>query len=155
MQKPLHTNKGFTLVETLVVIAILTIIGTITPVLGMNGIRSESFSSEIDKLATLLQKARLQAQNNLNQSNHGLLIDTENQKHYILFEGVSYAQSDKSKNAEFKIEYPIQISESSYKEIIFEKNSGRTTNYGYLIITDTESGKVSRIKINYEGQISW
>lgn len=157
MLNTLNKNKGFTLTEILVVLAILTAIGILTPVLSMDGIRTESFNSEIDKIATILQKARLQSHNNINQRKHGLLISNSNGSvnKYILFEGNSYILSDKSKEVRYEVESPIHLSELSKDEIIFEQLSGRVENYGDLIFENPETGKTSHIKINYEGQISW
>ncbi len=157
MLNTLNKNKGFTLTEILVVLAILTAIGILTPVLSMDGIRTESFNSEIDKIATILQKARLQSHNNINQRKHGLLISNSNGSvnKYILFEGNSYILSDKSKEVRYEVESPIHLSELSKDEIIFEQLSGRVENYGDLIFENPETRKTSRIKINYEGQISW
>jgi len=152
---PINKNNGFTLIETLLVIAILAVIGSVTPVLSMDQVKSDSFVDEVDKVANLLQKTRLMAQNNIEQSKHGLIINPNMSSTYTIFKGNSYADSVKPENIDTEIDYPTLLDPSSPKEIVFEQLSGRTNNYGELIFVDPQTGKTLKIKINYEGQISW
>ncbi len=147
-------NRGFTLIETLVVIGVFTILGSGLAFINFNIIKKESIYTEAEIIKTNLQRARSKAQNNINQNKHGLVIMPDDFDGYVLFEGENYNPSD-TKNVYIKSSYKIDISSSSKREIIFEQLSGNIINSGNIEMIDPETKNIVVIKTNYEGKISW
>ena len=69
-------NRGFTLIEMVTVIGIFAILGGSLLFIDMNSFRGDSFRAERDSLITSLQTARAESLNNVNQSKHGVFIES-------------------------------------------------------------------------------
>src|SRR3989339_112068 len=82
-------KSGFTLLEVMIVVAILAIIMGVTMSSGFGFYNNQSLIGERDGLVSLLRHARGRAMNNMNQSSHGVYISTSTNQ-YILFQGASY-----------------------------------------------------------------
>ncbi len=148
-------SAGFTLLEMLIVIGILTMLGGALSFVDMNNYRSDAFRAERNLLIMSLQTARADALNNVNQSPHGVAIHPDGYDGYVIFEGANYA-SGTARNP-IAANYPAGIALGSPAEIIFEQLSGNS-NYGNAKITlsDTErEGVTANIFINHEGAITW
>src|SRR3989344_4444854 len=82
--------RGFTLIEMLVVLGMIAIILSLTPLLDFGALGAQTFHSDRDALVALLQHARGEAVSNICRGNcsdgkpHGVKI--ENDK-FIMFQG--------------------------------------------------------------------
>lgn len=145
----LTLDKGFTLVEIILVVAIIAFIGALGVVVGIDTYSRYIFRSNIDKVVVLLQKARSSAINNINEQKYGVYLDTEN---FVLFRGNGYVSSD-------SFNYRVEKSETSKVEntcgdkIIFEQLTGNVVTE--CKITITEGGKISTIEVNSQGGINY
>ncbi len=155
-------NKGFTLVEILVAIAILAIILSLGIFLSFDFYKSRSLLSEKDIIISVLQKARNQSLNNINQVRHGIHFMEDSGLKYIIFECkaespqcVKYQEN--SADAVIAVYYGISISEPALPfDVIFEQLSGDCLNCNLeKTITVTDGAKSYAIKINKEGGIDW
>ena len=142
-----HERSGFTLVEILIVTALLASLGGLAVVVSMATYRSYTFLSEQDLLISLLQKARSQSLNNLNQAPHGVYLDMDA---YTLFEGSNYARRDQAQDLSFSRNSNYFL--NGLTEIVFAQISATTTS-GEIILDDHIHPKAT-ISLNYEGQIN-
>src|SRR5438105_2008049 len=76
-------TAGFTLIEIIIAIAILAIILTLGLFISFDFYKSYAFRSEKNIIVSVLQKARGQALNNINQARHGVSFQSGQ---YIIFE---------------------------------------------------------------------
>jgi prepilin-type N-terminal cleavage/methylation domain-containing protein len=145
-------NGGFTLLEMLVVIGIVTMLGGALSFVDMNNYRADAFHAERGALVTMLQTARADALNNVNQKPHGVAIHPAGYDGYVIFEGANYASA--AVRVEVAANYGVNISPGSPSEIVFEQLSGNS-NYSSatITLTDPERGVTSNIFINHEGAI--
>ncbi len=148
-------EKGFTLMEMLIVIGVLALISVVPMFMNIDSYRGEAFRGEQNTLGILLQTARANAFNNINQKKHGVVINPSGYEGYVVFEGNTYATADHSKDSRTPASYKVTFSPSSPTEIVFDQLSGDANYEGEIQMTDTERNLVANIKINHEGRISW
>jgi prepilin-type N-terminal cleavage/methylation domain-containing protein len=109
--------RGFTLIEVVVVMALLGVIVMTGLLVDMQAYRSSGFRSDRELLVTLLARARSQAINNICTASdctdgvpHGVHIEPGR---FVLFEGATYDADDLG-NADF-----AQDSASTSADVIF------------------------------------
>jgi prepilin-type N-terminal cleavage/methylation domain-containing protein len=152
MKSPNTSNhKGFTLIEVLIVIGIMAIIAGFGMWVSHDVFRGTAFRNERDIVVSVLSKARSNSMNNLNQTSHGVYINSSS---YILFQGSTYDPAD-PKNIEVKAS--ANISNSGPVSIVFDQITGNVpaangTEISIALNSDNNSGI---IKINQEGRINW
>lgn len=142
------SKNGFSLIEVIIVLAILVVISGLAFSAGYGLYRSQPLVSEKDSLVSLLRRARAKAMNNINQSDHGVFIGSSK---YTVFQGGSYAGRD----AELDEEFP-RLAGATLEgptEIVFSALEGAANTSGTIAIS-TASGRVET-SVNYEGRISW
>jgi len=140
-------NIGFTLIEILVVLGILSIIATFGYLVTMDFYKSYAFNAERDTIVAILQKARSQSLANINESAHGVHFDSEQ---YVIFQGSAYNSND---NFNQIIPSAFGITHSGITDVVFFQLSGDVGSSGSLILSDGKRSAV--ISINSEGQINW
>ncbi|MES3005825.1 MAG: prepilin-type N-terminal cleavage/methylation domain-containing protein [Patescibacteria group bacterium] len=137
--KNYHVNKGFTLIEVIVVIALIGIVFSFSSV-GVDSYRRQILETETTKLAGLLQTARNRSMNNVNQSAYGVRITADQ---FILFHGV--------------VDEPVPRSTavvvSGLNQIVFDQLSGNTSNTGTITLSMDANSK--NINIGANGRINW
>ncbi len=139
---------GFTLIEIVIVIAILAVVFSFGLFISLDFYKNYSFGSEKNVIVSVLQKARSQSLNNINQTKHGVRFDTNG---YALFEGPTFTGSTNT----FTIPsgYNTTVSVVPAGDIIFDQLSGTTS--AAKTVTVTSNGKSYTITINREGRIDW
>ena len=149
------SNKGFTLIEVLVVLGILTVVGSFSIIMGVDSYRGQLFRSDRDVLITALQHARSQAVGNICLGSgctggkpHGVYISPDT---YVMFQGTSYAARDVAVDA--VLDATPSVIQSGITEVVFKQLSGDVLTTGDIILT--EENHVSTITIGSEGQIIW
>ena len=149
------SNKGFTLIEILVVICIVGVVAAMSLFIDINSYRGDAFRSEINNLGIALQTARADALNNINQKKHGVAIfPADYSEGYVVFEGDNYANRDNSLDNKIKASYKTTLDASSPVEIVFDQLSGNALD-GNVILLDPERNLTATISLNHEGEISW
>lgn len=142
------SDAGFTLIEILITVGILTILSGVGLFLSMDFYRGYSFNYERNLLVSILQKARSESMANINQSAHGFYYDGSN---YIIFEGNSYSAGN-PKNKIFPSAKSVSVICSPSCEIVFQQLSGDATAAD---ITISGNSKTTIISLNEEGRINW
>lgn len=147
-KEPLLKKAGFTLMEIIIAIGIFMIILGFGAILDISSYRQNSIRAERDNIVALLSRARSEALNNLNQSNHGLFLGSPSQ--YVIYQGVNYA----SRNPAYDEDYPSAGDTiSGLSDINFNNLDGSSNASGTITISDGINSY--NIYINYEGRIDW
>lgn len=140
---------GFTVLELVLVFAIVGVLAGIGIPIGIDGYRSYLLTAETKNAIAFLRRTQNLALTNRNQSSFGLSI-LSNQ--YVLFQGASYA----SRNPAYDEAYPrgsnITITGST-TEIVFEALSGKSNVS--TTMTFSNGYNVQTIGINNQGTIFW
>jgi len=140
-------NKGFTVIEIILIVGILAIIFGMGFPIAFDFYKNYQFQAEQDQFISLLEIARNLSMTNLNQSPHGVFQNNDN---FIVFEGNSFATRNQSQDQIFPRSKSVSISGPS--EIIFNIISGQATSSAYIL----NNGKISsNVYVNKEGQINW
>jgi len=156
----LFNKKGFTLIEVLVVLAILTILLGLSTVAVLNIQRGQILENNTWFIVSFLRRAQNQALNGVsvdgtNQVNFGIHFDPSNKK-YILFQGNSF-------NAADPYNFPQDIPDAlvlstdlpSGNNVIFSKITGRVANFDVahhqITLTHPTDGRTSVINFNITG----
>ena len=142
-------KKGFSLIELLIVVAIIVVISGLGLFVSLDFYKTYALSSERDIVIGILMKARNKAANNFNQSAHGVFVDPDG---YTIFQGSSYASRNTSYD-EF-VKRNNSITASGLSEIVFEQlTGGLTTSEGDVTLSNNV--KSINISLNNEGRINW
>jgi prepilin-type N-terminal cleavage/methylation domain-containing protein len=147
--KQVSLVKGFSLLETILSVAILTIILGYGVSMSIDTYRGYLFRSERITIVSLLERARNMSMNNIASVPHGVCFDAGS-KTYILFEG-HVCLPDHPSSVLTKSNQAITITGFG-TPIIFSQLSGTTTD---STITLTSPGRSGTIFVNYEGRIYW
>ena len=148
-------HTGFSLIEVLIVIALVGIILSMGMLIGQSSIGRSYVYAERDTLVSLLTTARAQSLANMNESAHGVYISSTST---TLFEGSSYLLRKKSQdrivpNSSSVQTLPPPLYTMPYY-ILFAQVSGNVTN-GSGTTTLTDGASSSTIQINTAGRINW
>ena len=141
-------KRGFTLVEILVVVAILTVIISFGMVTDFSSFTSNTFQSEESKIISILERARSQAMGNMFDTAHGVCYISPN---YIIFRNTCVAGVPTNE----LISANTNIAENSgtiFPTLVFDRLTGNTTG---ATIHITDGIKSADIIINNEGTINW
>jgi prepilin-type N-terminal cleavage/methylation domain-containing protein len=141
-------NRGFTLYEVLVVIAILAVLSGLGLFASIDFYKSYAFYSERNIVVSAIQKARSQSLANINESKHGVYFGTNN---YVIFQGENY--DFRSAIYDEIIQTNSLVANSGLTEIVFEQLSGLPSATGTIALSDNL--RSSTISIGNEGRINW
>jgi len=154
--------EGFTLIEVVISIAVLAVILVLGLFVSFDFYKSYAFNSEKNIIVSVLQKARNQSLDNINQTRHG--VHFSNPLEYIIFECKSgnpqctdYATgADTSKNFPPVVHmYGVSIPNTPF-DVIFDQLSGDCVSSNCpLPINVNANGKTQTVSVNSEGQIDW
>jgi len=145
LAKP-YQDKGITLIETIIVVAILAIIVSLGLFVSFGFYKSHSLNADQNNLASALRKARSLAINNFYQTGHGVFIDANS---YTFFQGASYVSRQQQYDQIFNVSPGTRL--SGLQEIVFQQLSGDVNASGTIILTNEELNRA--ISINNEGRI--
>lgn len=156
------THRGFTLLEILIVIALLAIVAGFGLIVSMDDYRGFNFRNERDVVAGVLQKARSQAVNNMcfphgggdcsDGKPHGAYFGTDGQ--YVIFQGPSYASRDEDADEVIEVGAPVDV--SGFSEVVFSRLSGDAATTGGTTLTVTDDrGRTSVFTVEPSGRIWW
>ncbi len=159
----INTTKGFTLIEILLVVALVSIITFWGLFMSVDNYHQSSFINERDTLVSALTHARSQAINNVcigtsavhctNGKDHGVHIKTSGGLviEYIVFQGTTYNPNDPTNEI---IQTNYTTSTPGPNEVYFERISGKV-NAPAAIVLNGIASETSTINIGTEGQIYW
>jgi prepilin-type N-terminal cleavage/methylation domain-containing protein len=144
-------HAGFTLVEIVVSLAILTILFSLGLLMSMDALRGSTFRSERESIVSILLKARSRSMANIDGSAWGVCYRAPK---YVLFKGGSCA-TPATTDEEFDANQGVALASNfaaTFPTFTFSQLSGQS-NGG--TITITQNGRTSVVSINHEGTINW
>lgn len=145
-----YKNGAFTLIELLLVLALLGVILGITSVFSISLYRSEGFYSEYRRTMAALQLARANALMGVAGAAHGVRFDGDGIHSFV---GESFSMSDKETHTFSPYVYPVVIDSTSATEVVFQARSGQTEESTVSIADRASPSVIHRIQINHEGYI--
>lgn len=151
----LKEDKGFTLIEVLVVMVLFILVSGFALFLSLDSFRGYVYASDRNTLVSALQKARSQALANVNQKPHGVHINhSSNPKTYTVFEGSSWTDPSHDPSLDIRFEVNKNVVLTGVNDVIFSPLSGETGNNYTLALQDASRPYINNfININYEGRI--
>ncbi len=153
--KRVSSTRGFTLIEVLIVLTLITMIAGLSLFFNIDMYRGDSFRAERNILVVALQTARADALNNINQKKHGVAINPTGYEGYVVFEGNNFASSEPNTRKEIPASYGIELDALSPDEVVFSQLSGNANFEGEIILIDPLRNASATIAINNEGKIGW
>ena len=149
-------SGGFTLIEMLIVMGLVLVVASAPLFIDLTSYRADAFRAERATIVTLLQKARANALNNIDQEPHGVaFFPADHPRSYVVFEGANYAASDPAGREVLDENYPMAFGPASPSEVVFAQLDASTAFNGDIVLVDTERPATTTITINGEGGISW
>ncbi len=155
----IKNKAGFTLVEVLIVVAILSVLFTIVIFDFVSFRKTSNLDNSVQEFVSILRLAQNKAVSSENYSKHGVYINTTiSPNQYILFKGDNYLSEPSSykiyslqNNTEF-----YEISLGGGNEIVFDKLTGVTEEFGNISIRDKNDINQSKtIYVASSGAISF
>jgi len=151
-------SRGFTLIEVVIVMAIVAILGGLALILNMDNYRGYIFSGERNTIVNVLQKARSQAINNIclgsgctDGKPHGAHFEPGK---YIIFQGTAYDPLSTLNEIIKADSSDIQINPSA-ADVVFSQLSGEVSVAPWTITISDSAGHNNTVSVNSEGRISW
>lgn len=142
------TTNGFTLIEIIVVVAIVTILaGLSLPVFTYFQTFSVLDSAEQEVIQNI-RYTQSKAASGQENSNFGIYI---NSTQYVIYKGDSYETRDASEDKLFSV--PNNTILSGLVDVNFEQGTGIPSTNGYIAVTHVMSGSYETISINEAGLI--
>ena len=152
-----HANlKGFTLIEVVVTISLMSVLLALGLILSMDVYRGTAFRSTRQVLLSALTTARGRALSNMYQSAHGVCYAPPN---FIIFRGTSYSATSPYNETIEGNPAVILISAGNFftctsAGVVFSQLAATTSSTG--AITVRESGHTDEtVSINSLGTIIW
>jgi prepilin-type N-terminal cleavage/methylation domain-containing protein len=144
--------RAFTLVELLIVLAIISTIAGLTAFFSLDSYYANAREAERKALVTALVAARTRAIDNDYLLPAGVAIYPDDYHGYVIFSGTSYEARLPAYDERIPSSYVQNLATSSPQIIIFTPLSGTTTN-ATVVFSDPQTGRVSTTTITYEGYI--
>jgi len=142
-------NKGFSLLEILTVIAILGILVAISVAVTTKAKNKQELTTEVDRLHTALDAARLDALDCRGSSGVGIKFSSTSFESFI---GSSYNSGPLNRIGNLSSRYFISTSLPS--EVIFSRLTGKPSATGTIYIIDSlDTTRSKAVRIGDEGEI--
>lgn len=137
-------SKGFTLMETIVVLAIIIILSGISVSVYYNQREKHSIQKDADSIVSLIEKTKNMSLNRKNDSSYGVYFATSS---VTIFSGNLYANGNVI--SKYELESGVEISTTSLSshsnEFYFTKTSGLPNATGTIVLGDSSYTKTITI----------
>lgn len=155
-----QTNRAFTLIELMIVIAITVLITSVSGAVYANLIQNTYLDTISEEIVANLRLAQMRSISNFHDQPWGIHFnDTSTpgeSDSFILFQGSDYASRDNSWDIETElppnITYTIVTLTGGGDDVVFDQLSGQTIQNGTIQITNTQT-ETKTINVNQMGQI--
>ncbi len=152
-------KRGFTLIEVLVVVAVLMIILALSVTAFYTLTRRTDLEATRDNIIATLNTARNKTLASESAAQYGVYFNNSSSPHkYVLFKGPSYILRDTSFDQIHNLPSTIEISNitlnNSTNEVVFNRLEGDTSNYGIIVLRSLSTNETRDIYIYSGGGIS-
>lgn len=141
-------KQGFTLVELVIVIAIMAILFLIVGSLSVGTLGRTQLNTQASVVTKMLRKAQVRSIHQQADSQWGVQI---NSGEITLFAGSSYAARDTDLDQQHV--FPQGITATGISEVVFTTIVGETVDVGTITLTAQGSGETQNIDISSTGLI--
>lgn len=156
IKKEMKNKKGFSFVELLVVMGIITVLVMIGASSYFPSIQKVSLSSTVQSLISEIKQQQTKSMNG--EANQGIYFSAD-QESYILFSGATYNVSN---TTNFTVSLGDQVIVNSIdfsgRQIIFAPVSGEITGFNpannKIVLRNTVSGELRTISFNKFGIVT-
>ena len=149
-----HTNRGFTLIEMLIVVFLVITLSTLVFYNLSSRRTSQALNNGEDEIVALVNEARGNTISGENGSQYGVHFET---KKAILFAGTTYTVGS-STNKEYDFDGAVTINSISLaggsSDMVFKKLTGDTDQYGTVQITSTPGNATKTITVSKNGFVA-
>lgn len=153
--KKTKTKPGFTLLEIMLVLALIVIIFSITISFTQNYQVRADFNSQLPILISELRLAQKNAESGKNGSDYGIHLEETS---YTVFQGSNY-NPVAPENIKTDLSPTIQITNINLSggghDIIFQSSTGMTATSGYFNLSSSTINKSTIIHISPLGTINY
>lgn len=154
-------NKGFTLVELLIVVAIIASLILVSLNMYGNLQASTQLNENTSQLVQVIRTAREQSLAGWNNNQHGvfILLATSTADQYTLYQGASYATRTASFDRTTIMDNALNLSATGFVltsgniDINFSQGTGLPSATGTIIISQNFSNSSRSININNIGLV--
>ncbi len=164
MHKHFKNNKGFSVIEVLLVLAIVSVLIGYSMINGISAQRRNTFSGTIDTLISDMKQQQLKAmvgdsEGRSTADSYGIYFN-QNQSTYVLFHGTTYIPNP-SDNSNFivNLDENVQIvAVPAASSLIFSQASGEVSGFvqgsNTITLRDTTNGQQNTVTFNKYGVIT-
>jgi len=143
------SQKGFTLLEILLVIGIISILLVFTVPIGLDFYKSQQLETQTQSIIQALRRAQLKAMAVELDSSFGVYFGVSN---YTLFKGNSYLDLSRDVRYDEIFDLPEIIDLSGLSEVVFSKFEGKPNITGSIVLSSDSD--IKTININQVGRIN-
>lgn len=144
-------KKGYTLIELLIAIAVLTVILVISAAAFYNLTKKSDLDISRDNIISTLNAARNKTTASEGPAQYGVYFDTTSSPDRYILRNTSFEEIH-------DLPPTIEISNISFNgggnEVIFKLLNGNTDNYGSVVIQSLATNETQTIYVYYSGEIS-
>lgn len=169
----LNREDGFSLIEIVIVMALLAIIGGLALIMNFDDYRGYSFRNERDLLVSVLQRARSQSVNNVCLSGlsctggqpHGVHIGSAadcsaiNKPCYVIFQTTTttptFAARDTAVDQDIERSSSFNLVTSPGPDVVFDQLSGNVDIAPWSLVVTDNLNHIATTTVNSQGQIDW
>lgn len=148
-------RAGFTLVELMIVIAILAILTTVGAPFLANSVGKNELKTTAWEMADTLRRAQSQTMAGNGSTGWGVHFESTQ---YVFFQGATYNAADPD-NITAPLSPSLSIDSIALNgggtEVLFTSKKGVTGQYGDIQITDAGNNTVSTVTVTAAGVISY
>lgn len=149
------SKSGLTTIELLLTVFILAIVMTASTVSLSSFLVNSQLDNKTDDLVQDLRTAQANSVMRVKDSQWGVYLDAEGDS-FTFFKGSSYASRDQNYDLVTELPGLIDLMDvalnGGVSEVVFEKVTGETDNYGTLVVSEDVDNQYT-ITINAMGQI--
>jgi len=139
--------------EILVVIGLAAVVAVAGYVTSIGAFQRNTFSTERDLAVSLLQRARSQALANINQSAHGVVVESDK---FVVYEDTNESGDFNAGDSSFDVPRSASVMASGDAEFLFDQLSGNGILTGSLRLTGQRTNvDEAIITVEDNGRINW
>jgi prepilin-type N-terminal cleavage/methylation domain-containing protein len=151
-----NSNKGFSLIEILVVISIISIVLSIAVINGRNFNNSIDLENTVKSVDAKIKLAKAYSIGAKNETNYGVHFEADK---VVVFRGSAFIDGAPTNenfifSSKIKINMPVNLAGGG-SDLVFDRLVGSTSNFGSIEMSViSEPSKTKQIIINSDGQTS-